>query len=211
MNKKIILILLLAVCLSSSFCIFGCKDINNAQDSDNKKEELGYNYSFYLSDNSISLEEGETYKLIATYGNEVVAYRSSNEAIATVTELGIVTAKSSGTAQIIVSAGGKERLCEVTVVACEYTVSLSKTGTIYAYNDQLTILELVAYAKKDGQDYVDTYSWNSDSEKCILSASENAVLLSFNGIGEITVTVTTGKGATQSVRIIVIDSEAGLA
>lgn len=210
MNKKIIAILLLVVCLISSLCVFGCSSENNGQGSVSENKELGYGYSFYLSDNSVTLEQGKTFNLIATYGNELVTYRSLNEAVATITEAGLITAESSGKTQIIVSAGGKERICEVTVVAYEYTVSLSKTGTIYAYNDPLTIVELVAYAKKDGQDYFDTYSWKSDSEKCTLSASENTVLLSFNGTGEITVTVTTGKGATQSVKIIVIDSEEAL-
>ena len=207
MSRKIILILLLVTCLFSSLCVFGCSCKNDGGEND----ELGYGYSFYLSDNSISLEEGETYKLIATYGNEVVYYSSLDETVASVTDTGIVTAKKCGNAQIVVSAGGKERVCEVSVVAYEYTVSLNKTGTLYAYNDELTIIELVAHAKKNGEDYTDTYSWNSSSEKCVLSVSGNTVLLTFNGTGEINVTVTTGKGATQSVKIIVIDSEAGLA
>lgn len=210
MSKKIILIFMMVTCLLFSLCAFGCSSEDNGQDSGSEKEELGYNYSFYLSDNSISLEEGETYNLIATYGNEVITFSSSDETVASVTDTGIVTAKSRGNAQIVVSAGGKERICEVTVVTYEYTVSLNKTGTIYAYNDQLTIVELVAYAKMDGQEYADTYSWNSSSEICTLSVSENTVLLSFNGTGEVTVTVTTSKGATQSVKIIVIDSEASL-
>ena len=210
MNKRIFSILLLVVCLISAFFAFGCSGENNGQTSGSENEELGYGYSFYLSDNSVTLEQGNTFNLIATYGNEVVTYRSLNETVATVTETGLITAKSSGKTQITVSAGGKERICEVTVVTYEYTVSLNKTGTIYAYNDQLTVVELVAYAKMDGQEYADTYSWKSDSEKCTLTVPENTVLLSFNGTGEMTVTVTTGKGATQSVKIIVIDSEASL-
>ena len=91
-------------------------------------------YSFYLSNNSVVLEKGETFQLLATYGNEFITYSSSNETVAEITQNGIITAKELGKTQITVKAGGKERICEVEVVTYEYTVSFDKTGPIYAYN-----------------------------------------------------------------------------
>lgn len=210
MNKKTVSILLLIICLISSLFAFGCSGGNNGGVQGGGNEDLGYGHSFYLSDNSVTIEKGDTYKIFATYGNEVVTFKSLNEQVAQVTENGVITAVNSGRTQIVASSCGKERICEVQVVIYEYTVSLDKTGTIYAYNDEITVLELTATAKKDGQEYLDTYTFKSDSEKCSLTPSGNTVLINFNGTGEITITVTTGKGATQSVKIIVVESETDL-
>ena len=204
MNKRFISLLLIICCLISCLCFFGCSGWNNDED------DLGYEYSFYLSNNSVVLEKGETFQLLAKYGNEFITYSSSNETVAEITQNGIITAKELGKTQITVKAGGKERICEVEVVTYEYTVSFDKTGPIYAYNDQFTIIELVAFAKKNGQDYTDTYAWTSDSAKCTISQSGNTVLINFNGTGEINVTVTTGKGASKSIKIIVVDSQSDL-
>ena len=206
--KKIISIFLILSCLICSLCAIGCSKGN---DGDDNSDYPYYDYSFYLSDNSVILEEGETFKLIATYGNEVLTYTSSNVAIAEVSENGLITAKASGKAYITVKASDKERICEVEVVEYEYTVSLDRTGTIYAYNDQYTILELVASAKKDGESYNDTYTWSCNDENCTLTASGNKAYITFNGKGEVIITVRTGKGASNSVKVIVIDSEADLA
>ena len=206
--KKIISIFLILSCLICSLCTIGCSKGNG---SDEDSDYPYYGYSFYLSNSSVVLEEGETFKLIATYGNEVLTYSSSNESVVEVSQNGLIVAKACGKAYITISALGKERICEVEVVEYEYTVVLDKTGPIYAYNDQFTILELVATAKKDGSDYTDTYAWTSDSENCTLVANGNKVFITFKAKGEINITVRTGKGASQSVKIIVIDSETDLA
>ena len=75
--------------------------------------------SVTLNESSLSLAEGGSATLTATVlpasADQTVTWSSSNEAVASVDENGVVTAVSEGTATITATAGGKTATCTVTV------------------------------------------------------------------------------------------------
>lgn len=75
-----------------------------------------------LDKTDVTLEIGNTTKLNATItpslvNDKKVAFTSSDETVATVSDAGVVTAKKAGTATIAATAGGKTATCTVTVKA----------------------------------------------------------------------------------------------
>lgn len=72
-----------------------------------------------LSSSALDIEVGKTAQLTSTLTPsqtlDKVAYTSSNETVATISETGLVTAKKIGTATITATAGGKTATCTVTV------------------------------------------------------------------------------------------------
>ncbi len=68
-----------------------------------------------LSKTSLSITEGKTSKLKVTGTSKSVTWSSSNKKIASVSEDGVVTAKSVGTAKITAKTGGEVLTCKVTV------------------------------------------------------------------------------------------------
>ena len=78
-------------------------------------EETG-GFAIRLNSNSISLGEGENYQLIATTTEVAeISWVSSNSSVASVSDSGLVTAISEGTAIITASANDKSATCTVEV------------------------------------------------------------------------------------------------
>ncbi|GAB6394595.1 MAG: Ig-like domain-containing surface protein [Bacteroidales bacterium] len=87
-----------------------------------------------LNKTSLMLERGSTSQLTATVSpagatNKAVTWSSNNTGVATVSNTGMVTAKTQGTATITVTAvdGGKKAVCPVTV----YDTFIVKDSIIY--------------------------------------------------------------------------------
>lgn len=111
-----------------------------------EKNENSYTYvsvsSVSLSSSLITLEIGETYSLQSTLSPadatfKTVNYSSSNTSVATVTQEGIITAKTAGTTVITaVALGGKKSTCTVNVNAPASELKL--TGFTSMQNDTVT-------------------------------------------------------------------------
>ena len=90
-----------------------------------------------LDKSTLSLEEGATGNLVATISPENASYKavrftSSDEAIATVDDKGLVTAVAPGSADITVESienGSKTAVCALTVTAKPTTTTTTTEGT----------------------------------------------------------------------------------
>ncbi len=106
MKKKTIIL------LACSFLLAGCGEENSSQttassDTPSQNEDISVS-GITLKETSKELEIGETYQLTPTLTpsnatNTLVSYSSSNENVASVSLLGLVTAKSAGKATIVVT------------------------------------------------------------------------------------------------------------
>ena len=92
--------------------------------------------SVSVPQSSVEIEGGETFQAICTITPEKAAqktetvWESNNESVATVTETGLITAVSDGTAQITVTAGDKSASISVTVkTGPDFKAIAKKVGT----------------------------------------------------------------------------------
>lgn len=127
--KKAKIILALLVVLAVCFGLAACKETAE----------------YTLSKTNLTLEEGKTQQLTvsSSLDNEfTVEYKTSNAAVATVSESGLVTAVKAGTATITATVDGTELTCSVTVteaakpVVYEYALSETEiTIVVGGYKD----------------------------------------------------------------------------
>ena len=161
-----------------------------------------------LDKTELSLTEGGSATLKATVTPEdatdkTVSWKSSDSAVATVDENGMVTAVKAGSATITVTTkdGGKTATCKVTVVAGTVAVtgvSLDKTS-LDLYPGEYAILNATV-TPEDATDK--TVSWKS-SDSAVATVDENGKVTAVKA-GSATITVTTkdgGKTATCKVTV----------
>ena len=196
--KKIIL-LLFTLCLS--LFALGCQSEQQAGGG-KAQGELNYAYSFNFSEKTLSV--GESAQIIASYGDKVLSYQSSNTAVATVSETGLVTGVGKGVAYITISAQGAKQdvLCEITVEQPVYTISFAQENGYEVFvgaNKKLQVTLL-----RDGVAYNDTVTWSVDGG-ATLSVDGTTAMFTANAAGKYTVTVTSSAGAVNTLEITVID------
>ncbi len=159
--------------------------------------------SVSLNKTSHTLYTGEKLTLTATVlpataSNKAVIWSSDNSAVATVSG-GVVTAVKSGTALITVTtADGKfKATCAVTVRQHVTGVALTGKLTLNRGSEHTltaTVLPSDAYDK--------TVSWKSSDESVV---SVNNGVITAEGIGEATVTVTTADGSYEAVCAVTVN------
>ena len=149
-------------------------------------EEVVYEYT--LNFKSLSLEEGQTKKLMVLVDPEKEiepTFASSNNEIATVDASGVVTAVSAGEAIVTASVDGQQLTCSVTVTAkpIEYTYALNETD-VDLYLGQTKQLEVVVSPEKE--DVVP--SWES-LDPTVATVSTTGLISAVN-VGETSIKVT---------------------
>ena len=125
-----------------------------------------------LSESAVGIIEGNTHKLTATVlpenttDSKIVSWSSSNEAVATVSEDGTITAKSAGTAVITAtSTNGKTAGCTVTVSKKEIPivdVALNRTSATITEGD---ILNLTATVLPENTTESKNIGWSSSKQR----------------------------------------------
>ncbi len=94
-------------------------------DASSQEESVVEAEDIYLSDNSVTLQEGEQHQLLVTFSpdnttDKTISWAVSDNDILTITPAGIITARCAGTAQVTAATtGGLSASCEVTVIAKE--------------------------------------------------------------------------------------------
>ncbi|MGX8707152.1 MAG: Ig-like domain-containing protein [Bacteroidales bacterium] len=128
--------------------------------------------------------------------DKTVSWSSSNTAIATVSQDGIVTAVGSGTCTITAESSGKTATCQVTVFIPAASVILNRSECdIWLFNTftlQATVLPLNTTDK--------TVTWSS-SDESVATVSQEGVVTAVGG-GTCTITATSG-GKSATCRITV--------
>ena len=133
---------------------------------------------------------GETVQLSATVSpsdatDQGVSWSSSNAGVATVTNKGLVTAISKGTATIKAFAGGKSASCVVTVSKKPIAVSsikLNKTSLALTKGESQTVVATVTPADATEK----TVSWTSSDPNVASVDSKGNVTATGNGSATIT-------------------------
>lgn len=154
-----------------------------------------------LNTNNLTLEVDDTSQLQATVypsnaTNKTVTWKSSNTAVATVSNNGVVRAISPGTAYITVSTTDGSNLsatCKVTVTERKATsISLNKSSlSLYVF--QTAQLTATVYPTNAANR---TVSWRS-SNSSVATVDDNG-LVSAVGSGDATITATTNDGTDLS-------------
>lgn len=133
-----------------------------------------------ISKTSASMENGAELKLTAkvSTGHDIT-WKSSSQAVCTVDEYGVVTAKKCGTAKITAKADGESATCKVTVK--KPTVSLNKTEA-ELYRDQT--LKLTAKSSNKSE-----IVWKSSKNSVAMVDDTGTVTAIAHGTARITATV----------------------
>lgn len=111
--KKFIRFVSLFLCVITLFCVGACKKDSQKQPTPNKNVSI----SFDVKDNSLELVVYQMKKLTVIVQNsvETPTWTSSNEQVAMVSNEGMITAKTAGTAEIVAKIGNVFATCYVTV------------------------------------------------------------------------------------------------
>ena len=160
--------------------------------------------SVTLNKASLALTEQETFQLSATVSpdnatDKTVTWSSSNTAVATVSNNGLVTAVKEGSATITAKAGDKTATCTVTIsktVVAVTSVTLNKTSLSLMEQDTYQLVATVIPA--DATDK--TVTWTS-SNSSVATVDGNGVVKGV-AVGSATITAKAGsKTATCAVTI----------
>lgn len=161
-----------------------------------------------LSETSIEITEGETRQLKPVFtpadaSNQNVTWKSSSDAVATVSSDGLVTAVQEGTATITVTTeeGSKTATCQVTVkkkVIPVTSVSLDKTILTLTEEETYRLTATIDPADATNQNV----TWTSDDTAVATVSSDGLVTAVQAGTATITVTTEDG-GKTATCRVTV--------
>lgn len=158
-----------------------------------------------LDKKELKLGVGDTQRLIAsvaptTATNKKVLWTSSNEAVATVNETGVVTAKSLGAAIITATTedGKKAATCAVTVLVPLQSISLSSSTLRLTKGETAT---LTATVEPENATYP-TIVWTSDNSK-IASVSSNG-LITANDRGNCVITAASEDGTIVATCVVAV-------
>ena len=170
-----------------------------------------------LSESTVGIVEGSTYKLTATVlpenttDSKSVSWSSSNSEVATVDANGTVTAKRAGTAVITAtSTNGKSAGCTVTVSKKEIPIteiSLDKSSATLTEGETTT---LVATVLPENTTYGKSVKWSSSNVAVATVDLMGKVTAKSAGTAIITATSENGKTASCTVTVNKKDTYTGL-
>ncbi len=160
-----------------------------------------------LNETEATLNEGQTVQLIATVTpghayNKKLAWSSSNEAVATVDQTGLVTAISQGSAIITATATDGSEVyasCQITVHKLVADITLNETEA--TLNEGQTV-QLIATVSPELADNT-TLIWNSSNDDVATVDQTGLVTAISQGSAIITATATDGSEVYASCQIIV--------
>lgn len=188
--------------LSLILCLFVFSAVSCKKEEDRQVGTVSYILS--VNKSTITLEEGENFRIVAVCGDEDVTFSSRDSEIATVSEDGIVTAVSAGTTYITISAGEQKKLCQISVVSYDYKLTLNETNVLMVVGAQKKITATYVCEDKtiDGK-----ISWKvTKSDKCKLTETENGVIFTATEKGVYTLTAS-AENATDAICVIKVMSE----
>ena len=175
MKKKFcILLSVLLIVATAVFVGCDCKDKNKNQVTERQKDAISLNVT------QVEMVVGDQTALILSYqpidGVEIV-YQSSNEQVATVDNMGKVTALKPGNASVNVSYGEETVSCAVTVGLGSYVPvatfhQLEEQSLRIAYGDQYNLQPFVKFNGKEYYNGQFTYVY----DQSIIEISDDGVI-----------------------------------
>lgn len=195
MKIKNIILNLLIVVLSLS--ITACS-------SQPAEYEIEYNFS--LNSVNVQLEKGDTFQLVAKYGDYDIVYDCEENNIISLSETGFITALNYGVAYIKITVDGVEgleRTCKVTVEDNTYEIKFIIENNYSVNINTQRRLEVKTY--KNGEQYDCAVSWVMNNADAKLIADGNAAIFYSSIVGKYSITVNSIDGATATIEINVVD------
>lgn len=171
MKKSILWILCIAIAAAVAGTAVACKDTGDTPPTgiigvEEEREES----TLTLSDKSLTMTVGDSYKLTVTYqtiDGRTLSFISDNPAVVTVSADGTVTAVSPGSATVTASYGELSEACVVTVELGGYVPSLGFENGKETYtlnvNDEYPLRPLVHLGQKTFADVAVTYQSSDDA------------------------------------------------
>jgi len=200
--KKILLSLIAVMVLSLSFV--ACGDVIDSTDSTGSTSAE----TVLTAKTEMTLEVGESANVDAVVTPEAeITYVSSDDAVATVDENGLVTAVAEGTADITIRADGESVKCVVTVPhVYTYEVTLAEDAYEMFVGDEE---EVVYTITADGNEYT-----LADGDSVALSVEGDAATVENNTVKAVAVgsatlkvaAVLNGKTVTDTATVTVVES-----
>ena len=167
--------------------------------------------SISIDYSELSLEKGKTQYLKATVtpteALQSVTWKSSNESVATVSENGLVTAKSNGTARITATTADGSNLsatCTVTVTIPVDGISLSNTSLTFSAIDSKETLTATVTPSNASNKNLEWTSSNPDvATVSSIVSSRGVVTAKGNGTATITARAKDGSNISASCTVTV--------
>ncbi len=159
-----------------------------------------------LNEATLTINKGKTANLVMsvtpTDFTDAITWKSNNESVATVSDAGVVTAKSVGNATIRVTVGNISASCKVTVVQPVTGISLNKTSL--SLEDEAVYTLTANVNPSTANDRSVTWS-SSDETVATVDQSGNVTALK-KGTAVITVTANDGSGISKSCTVTVTNN-----
>lgn len=164
MKKKTLLFVLPIAALIMGGCTLNIDPnggkINPTQQEEEKKDDEGgggdEQHTLTVDAKSLSLREGETHSIIVKFDDQIVSddveYKSDNDAVAEVNNLGVITAKTVGSAKITVSYLDEEATINVTVVKEDTLHEKGSLENPYTGPEAYAIAEALGDNEDNGKD-----------------------------------------------------------
>lgn len=192
-NMKKLLIFLLVLSMSLFMC--------SCQESVNNKE---YKYFLTVSDTVITLEKNEQAVITAQYSDNktAVSFLSTDASVANVNSNGTVSAVGEGTCYIVISAGGQEKTCFVTVLDPVYTAQIVYPEETLIVGAKTNVVVLIY---RDGVKINTKVDWTvSDFNNCdIQELDDNTIVFTGLKEGEYTLKADANKCSVECVLRVV--------
>ena len=146
--------------------------------------------SVYVADREITVYVGGTYQFVPS-GAESFSYVSSDEEVAKVSQNGLLTGISDGTAFIDVSSDASSVTCKVNVITAENYIRLSADRLTVAMGSDIT---LTAEVVKNGKttDEIVKFDYDLEEKFVVKPSGFNTVKISLKDTGNYKVSVTYG-------------------
>lgn len=142
-------------------------------------------------------------KLSSGSGSSIV-YKSSNAAVASVDENGVVTARQAGKATITAATyNGKKATCKVTVKAAPDKIEIAKDEYVIGLGDSCAVAARIPAGTAGNWTY-------TTSDAGIVAVEENTGKLSTVALGEATITATTFNGYSDTCKVTVLPAPDGV-
>ncbi len=181
---------------------------NGGEGDAGEKDEVEAVTGITLSQDEVTLVEGERFTLTATVlpsnaTDKAVTWSSSKESVATVTN-GVVTAKSTGVAIITAKVSDKEATCVVTVekdVIAVTNIILSQEEATFAEGETLVLTATVLPSNATDK----TVTWSSSKES--VATVTNGVV---TAIAPGTAVITAKAGDKEAICVVMVIAASGV-
>ena len=204
----------LALLSASLFAFTGCSacDTEESPSTSNGASEIQTSKDLDVNVVNEEMKLGDVLKIEAkSNSGTAIVFTSLNEAVATVDATGLVTAKSVGTAFILITAGEAEKTVKISVVQDSYGVTLNQTDINLLVGARH---ELKATLTKNGVAYEDEQvTWSFEATEGTLADiadctfEGNRANIQAKAVGSITATATLGS-VSASCEITVLNASA---